>query len=86
MALAAAKNDSQVLLMRLLATELALTNPERKVSINELREECAVRGIRLREGNWMGSIFKTACWRRVGYTKARHKGSHARVVSVWQLR
>ncbi len=58
-----------------------------EVSINDVRESLdswIVPGIVW--GNWAGSIFKVKQWERVGYTQARHEGSHARVVGVWRLK
>ena len=54
-------------------------------SIVEVREAAGWKGLDIVWGNWVGSIFKEACWKPAGFQPTKHKGSHARVVRVWRL-
>ena len=83
MALAAAKNNGQLEVVRGVAIELGANGWP--MSIEDVREQCARRGLKIVWGNWAGSVFKGGPWVPVGYVQARHKGSHARVVRVWRL-
>lgn len=83
MAVSAGKNDDQLETVRLVARELAAKG--RPITIDDVRDECERRGLKIVWGNWTGSVFKEVIWEPVGYAQARHKGSHARVVRKWML-
>ncbi len=84
MELAAEKNAEYLAQARGVAFEIAQRGLE--ISINLVRDQCVLDFPDIVWGNWAGSIFKGKQWERVGYTQARHEGSHARVVGVWRLR
>lgn len=83
MGLAAGKNDDQLEVVRAVAQDLARRG--KPITIDDVRDECERRGLKIVWGNWTGSVFKEVIWEPVGYAQARHKGSHARVVRKWML-
>ena len=85
MSVAAARNADLVERLRAVARHLALASHDRTVDINDVREHCEAVSLDVTWGNWAGSIFKHPCFVPCGYTKATHKGAHARVVRRWRL-
>lgn len=55
-------------------------------SIEDVREALAADGISLDFGPWSGSVFMNDQWEYDSTIRARHKGSHARRVSLWRLK
>jgi hypothetical protein len=56
------------------------------ITIENVRDALEFQGIKFTPGNWMGSIFKSKAWEKVGYRQSTHKDGHARIVSVWRLK
>lgn len=81
--LAAANSAEYVEVFRDIAYRLAQGG--KAISIDDVREEAIRQSFDAPSGNWMGSVFAGKDWRRVSFTKARHQGSHARMISMWVL-
>lgn len=83
MAVAAARNDLALEAARTAALELAASRGS--VSIDDVRDALADRGIPFVAGNWLGSVFKGGGWQPTGeWEPARHAGGHRRMIRTWR--
>lgn len=84
----AAKNHNDDLVK---AQYLAYVLAERgaHITIEDVRNEWAKRGMEWKLGNASGSVFRdigNIKWQLVGYRPAKRPEAHARVIRVWRLK
>ncbi len=53
-----------------------------EITIDDIRQSLP----HLEYGNWCGSIFLGKDWICSGYTQAKHKNSHCRIIKKWKLK
>jgi len=85
MSLAAERNI--VMLQEARSIAKWLSNLYGEISIDDVRAHSEKHDLKIDfSGNWVGSVFKESCWQFVGFRKATHKNSHARMIRVWKLK
>ena len=57
-----------------------------QVTVDNLRVWAAGRGLSPHHPNAWGAVFKGSRWQRIGTCNSTWPASHARMISIWQLR